>query len=126
MFIDLLDSLFLHLGIATVRSLIRCLYVDNNDVILLEGLDCGRSLTLIIRIDKTGGARNIDQVKADQLCQTPDEINRSDCSTLDSKALLESFHLGFFALSPKPDRADLIFPQVSSYFVDIVISEKLL
>ena len=67
MFVDQLDGLFFHLSIARVRRFIRRFHVDENDVVRIERFNRGRSLALIIGVDKSRGARYIDQIETEFL-----------------------------------------------------------
>ena len=65
--IDLFDGFFFHIRTPSVGGFIRGLDVDKYQIVVVEGLDGGRPLPFVVRIDEARRTGHVDQIEAHQL-----------------------------------------------------------
>ena len=65
-FVDLLDSFFLELGVSVVACFVRCLYMDEDKVIFFECVYCCAGFAFVICVNVAGCSRYVYYIKADE------------------------------------------------------------
>ena len=93
-----------------MTSLVRCLNVQKEKILVTQGGQTIFGLAEIIRIEKTGRSGHQDHLKPGQDANTADQINRGNDRTAQPKAFGNRRHGGTAALPPQPDRRGRLMP----------------
>ena len=101
MLINLLDCFFLGFGIARVARLIGGLDVNDDDIVILQRLNRGRSFTFEIGIGEAGCAGDFDKVEVDEFRQSPEEVNGGDACAFEAETFFENFRVWLFCPVPR-------------------------
>ena len=109
--VEVIDGEKLELKVAIVASLVGGFYVQEDEVVVLQGINGRLRFAFVVGVGKSCGPLHVDDFQAGIMSDAANEVDgRNDAATLDLRILLhEGQHRRSIAAPPRPDAVGQTF-----------------
>ena len=126
--VEILDGLQFQFEVTIVACLVARLYMDEHEVILLEGLNSSLSLTFVVGVSQTSSTLDLHNLQTSIVADATNKVyGRDDGTRLHLRILLhERFHRRTIATTPRPNAVSLALTTLGTFLIERMLSEELL
>ena len=125
--VEILDSLDLEVYIAIMTSLVTCLNMEEDEILMLEVIESSLRLTLIVGVPQTCSTFNLYDVETSIFAYT---LNKVDCThnstCLDLRILLhKSLHSRTIPTTPWPNDVGEVGTLLLTFYIERSLSQHI-